>query len=97
MNNARKYAKTEINVTLTQNADSVFLRVRDYGAGIPDSEQPFVFGKFYRGSNAKAEKGAGLGLYIVKYIAEESGGSVSLKNCTLGLEVTVIFPAAKNP
>ena len=96
VNNARKYAKTEINVTLTQDADSVFLRVRDYGAGIPDSELPFVFGKFYRGSNAKEEKGAGLGLYIVRYIAEQSGGSVSLKNCTPGLEVTVIFPAAKN-
>ena len=96
VNNARKYAKTEINVTLTQDADTVSLRMRDYGAGIPDSELPFVFGKFYRGSNTKEEKGAGLGLYIVKYIAEQSGGSVSLKNCTPGLEVTVIFPAAKS-
>ena len=95
VNNARKYAKTDIDVTLTQDADTVCLRVRDYGAGIPDSELPFVFGKFYRGSNAKPEKGAGLGLYIVKYIAEQSGGSVSLKNCAPGLEVTVTLPAAK--
>ena len=96
VNNARKYAKTDIHVTLMQDADSVYLRVRDDGAGIPDSELPFVFGKFYRGSNAKQEKGAGLGLYIVKYIAEESGGSVSLKNCNPGLEVTVTLPAAKS-
>ena len=95
VNNARKYAKTEIHVTLTQEADTATLRVRDYGAGIPDSELPFVFGKFYRGSNSKEEKGAGLGLYIVQYIAEQSGGSVSLKNCTPGLEVTVSLPAAQ--
>ena len=97
VNNARKYAKTDIVVTLTQDADTVYLRVRDHGAGIPDSELPFVFGKFYRGSGAKTEKGAGLGLYIVRYIAEQSGGRVSLKNCAPGLEVTVTFPAAKSP
>ncbi|MBQ6041570.1 MAG: HAMP domain-containing histidine kinase [Oscillospiraceae bacterium] len=96
VNNARKYAQTDIRVTLTQDADTVSLRVRDYGTGIPDSELPFVFGKFYRGSNAKEEKGAGLGLYIVRYIAEQSGGSVSLKNCAPGLEVTVSLPAAKS-
>ncbi len=95
VNNARKYAKTEIRVTLTQDADTVSLRVRDYGAGIPDSELPFVSGRFYRGSNAKQEEGAGLGLYIVRYIAEQSGGSVSLKNCTPGLEVTVTLPALR--
>ncbi len=95
VNNARKYAKTEIRVTLTQDADTVSLRVRDYGAGIPDSELPFVSGRFYRGSNAKQEKGAGFGLYIVRYIAEQSGGSVSLKNCTPGLEVTVTLPALR--
>lgn len=96
VNNARKYAKTDISVTLTRDGGTLLLRVRDYGAGIPDSELPFVFGKFYRGSNAKEEKGAGLGLYIVKYIAEQSGGSVSLKNCSPGLEVTVSLPAAES-
>jgi signal transduction histidine kinase len=77
-----------------QKAENVLLQVRDYGAGIPDNELPFVFGKFYRGEKAKTEKGAGLGLYIVKYIAEQSGGSVSLQNCNPGLAVTVTLPAA---
>ncbi len=94
VNNARKYAKTKIDIAVSQEADTVSMQVRDYGAGIPDSELPFVCGKFYRGSKAKQEKGAGLGLYIVKYIAEQSGGSVALKNCAPGLAVTVSFPAA---
>lgn len=94
VNNARKYAKTNITVSVQQKAENVLLQVRDYGAGIPDNELPFVFGKFYRGEKAKTEKGAGLGLYIVKYIAEQSGGSVSLQNCNPGLAVTVTLPAA---
>ena len=94
VNNARKYAKTNITVSVQQKAENVLLQVRDYGAGIPDNELPFVFGKFYRGEKAKTEKGAGLGLYIVKYIAEQSGGSVTLQNCNPGLAVTVTLPAA---
>ncbi len=94
INNARKYAKTKITVTVKQEADNVLLQVRDYGSGIPDSELPFVCGKFYRGNGAKSEKGAGLGLYIVQYIAEQSGGSVRLQNCDPGLAVTVTLPAA---
>ena len=94
INNARKYAKTKITVSVKQEADSVLLQVRDYGSGIPDSELPFVCGKFYRGEAAKSEKGAGLGLYIVQYIAEQSGGSVRLQNCDPGLAVTVTLPAA---
>lgn len=94
INNARKYAKTKITVSVKQEADNVLLQVRDYGSGIPDSELPFVCGKFYRGNAAKSEKGAGLGLYIVQYIAEQSGGSVRLQNCDPGLAVTVTLPAA---
>lgn len=92
VNNARKYAKTKIDITLKQDADRAVLLVRDYGPGIPDAELPFVCGKFFRGTNAKNEKGAGLGLYIVKYIAEQSGGSVRIQNDRPGLSVTVTLP-----
>lgn len=90
--NARKYAKTAVDVSITRNADSVSIHFRDYGGGIPDEDIPFIFGKFYRGKNCGGEQGSGLGLYIVKYVAEQSGGGVTLKNCDKGLEITVTLP-----
>lgn len=53
---------------------------------------PFIFDKFYRGSNCGSEQGLGLGLYIVKYIAEKMGGNVILQNHDVGLEVKIILP-----
>ncbi|MCI8371827.1 MAG: HAMP domain-containing histidine kinase [Lachnospiraceae bacterium] len=92
INNARKYAQSEIDVFLTQEEEVVSLHVRDYGSGIPDENMPFVFDKFYRGSNCGKEPGSGLGLYIVKYIAEKMGGTVQLRNRTCGLEAVAAFP-----
>ncbi len=90
--NAVKYAKTEVDIKITRAADDVSIHFRDYGDGIPDEDIPFIFGKFYRGKNCGCEQGSGLGLYIVKYVMEQSGGSVTLKNCDKGLEVTVTLP-----
>ena len=94
VNNNRKYAKTDTDITVTRDERMVYMHFRDYGGGIPDEDMPFVLGKFYRGKNVSDENGAGLGLYIVNYIAEQSGGKVTLKNCEKGLEVTVSLPAA---
>ncbi|MCR4990459.1 MAG: HAMP domain-containing histidine kinase [Lachnospiraceae bacterium] len=99
INNSRKYAKTSITVSLTQLGDTVSIHFRDKGPGIPDEDMPFITEKFYRGKNSGTENGSGLGLYIVKYIAEQSGGSMELINHTSGeegLEVVVSFPI-KNP
>lgn len=61
----------------------------DYGPGIPDEDMPFIFEKFYRGKNAGTEEGAGLGLYIVKYIMEQMDGSVEAVNTGEGLSVSL--------
>ena len=71
------------------------IHFRDYGRGVPDKDMPFIFDKFYRGSNSRQQSGAGLGLYIVRYIAEQSGGSVSCRNTDNGFEVTVSLPLKK--
>lgn len=92
INNARKYAKTNIEVYFTREEGNIVLHFRDYGSGIPDENMPFIFDKFYRGNNCGDEPGSGLGLYIVKYIAEKNGGSVALQNHTPGLEVKVALP-----
>ena len=99
INNSRKYAKTSITVSLTQSGDTVSIHFRDKGPGIPNEDMPFITEKFYRGKNSGTENGSGLGLYIVKYIAEQSGGSMELINHASGeegLEVVVSFPI-KNP
>ena len=99
INNSRKYAKTNITVSLTQSDDLVSIHFRDKGPGIPDEDMPFITDKFYRGKNSGDENGSGLGLYIVKYIAEQSGGSLELTNHTSveeGLEAVVSLPIKKH-
>ena len=91
INNARKYAKTDIDVSVEIQEEQVCIRFRDHGNGIPDEDMPFIFGKFYRGKNCGQEPGSGLGLYIVKYITEKMGGKVLLHNHADGLEVTVFL------
>ena len=96
INNSRKYAKTEINISMTEADGAVEIHFRDRGEGIPDEDMPFITDKFYRGRNCGNENGSGLGLYIVKYITEQSGGELELKNLNPGLEVTVTLPIVSN-
>ncbi|MDE6595798.1 MAG: sensor histidine kinase, partial [Oscillospiraceae bacterium] len=84
-----------IEVFCTMENENIILHFRDHGKGIPDENMPFIFDKFYRGNNCGSEQGSGLGLYIVKYIAEKMGGQVILQNHTVGLEVIIILPTIK--
>lgn len=92
MNNAGKYAKSDMDLSVSAEAGSVLLSFRDYGCGMADEDVPFVFGKFYRGKNCGSEPGSGLGLYIVKYIIEKMNGEVLLYNHRDGLEVILHLP-----
>lgn len=92
INNARKYAKSDIDVSVTQSDGNVEVHFRDYGSGIPDEDMPFIFDKFYRGKNCGNEQGSGLGLYIVKYITEQMHGKVLLHNHLDGLEAIISLP-----
>ena len=95
INNSRKYAKTLIEVGVKRSEDSAVIIFKDHGGGIPDEDMPFITGKFCRGSNCGDENGAGLGLYIVRYIAMQSGGDMKLKNSDGGLEVSITLPLLK--
>lgn len=92
ISNARKYAKTDIDVFITLSEGSILIHFRDFGKGIPDEDMPFIFDKFYRGKNCGREQGSGLGLYIVKYIIEQMDGDILLKNHNDGLESIVSLP-----
>ena len=52
----------------------------DNGPGIPEDEQPKVFQRFYRGLSNPTEEGVGIGLYLVRQIAEGQGGYVKVSS-----------------
>ncbi|MDE0121094.1 MAG: ATP-binding protein [bacterium] len=60
------------------------LEVHDSGPGIPTKDQPLVFERFYRSTEARARPGSGLGLAIVKQVIELHGGHVWAKTSPMG-------------
>ena len=79
IDNAIKYSgqRVRVIVELTNNGSSqLAVRVRDEGVGIPPSELKRIFKRFYRIPNSMAlrVKGTGLGLFIVRSVAERHGG-----------------------
>jgi two-component system sensor histidine kinase MprB len=58
--------------------------VRDRGPGIAEADLPHVFERFYRAPSARAVPGSGLGLTIVREVAERHGGSVRAENARGG-------------
>jgi K+-sensing histidine kinase KdpD len=96
LENAHKYAPqdTDITVVLAQKVNAVELLVIDNGKGIPDSEKPKIFEKFYRiGSEAtRNTKGTGLGLYLCKKIAQNHNANISVTdNKPQGSKFVVTF------
>lgn len=87
--NAVKYSgqqpQIRVDVT-TPNIDTVLLRVRDNGFGIPRKELKRIFKRFYRvHSHATGQvKGTGLGLFIVRSIARRHGGDASAESAGEG-------------
>lgn len=78
--NALIYTKDEgqIFVTISQTETNIHFEIKDTGIGIPKDEQPYIFSRFYRASNAAIMKpdASGLGLYIAKKFIESHGGKI---------------------
>lgn len=92
--NAFSFTPAEGSVTLsTQFTESqAMISVEDTGCGIEDSKIPYLFNRFYVGRENQKE-GSGLGLYIVKLIAEEFDGTVSVSSVVgKGSLFSVTFP-----
>ncbi len=90
--NAIRYTPDEglIEIILISDANVTEIIIKDSGPGIPESEIDRVFDPFYRvpGSN---QPGSGLGLSIVKTIADRLGLKVQLRSTEYGLSAHVIF------
>lgn len=93
LDNAVKYSSPprEIVVSLSSpNIDTVLLRIRDNGVGLPSTELKRIFKRFYRAHSRGAEqvKGTGLGLFIVRSIARRHGGDAFAESGGEGLGST---------
>ena len=82
LDNAVKYTSAGGAVRVTATAYQMFsaIHVSDTGLGIPEEEQPRVFQRFYRGAEHAEEEGVGIGLYLVRQIAEGQGGYVKVSS-----------------
>ena len=84
MTNAYKYTPQggRISIGLSIRQDKAVVAVKDTGYGIPLSEQKLIFTKFYRASNITRldTTGTGIGLYLVKRLAEYLGGEITFKS-----------------
>jgi two-component system, OmpR family, sensor kinase len=80
LENARRYSPQDLSATLARhptNASLAVLGVHDRGPGVPQAERERIFEPFYRAQAASEHQGGvGLGLALVKSIAQRHGGGV---------------------
>ena len=83
-----------IVIELRMAVDHVYLAVRDYGPGIPQSEMKKVFQEFYRVENemTRTTQGTGIGLSMVKKLCTLSNMKIEIENANPGLRTKIHFP-----
>jgi signal transduction histidine kinase len=82
VDNATKFGAA-VEVGVTSRDGEVLIEVRDDGPGVPAAMLASVFEPFFKGDNARSQQGSGgfgLGLSIVREIAERHGGGVEIEN-----------------
>lgn len=99
IHNAIKYSDKGglIDVILRQEDHEIIATVRDYGTGIDPEQKELIFSAFYRVEEDRArsegEGGAGLGLYLVKQIADKHNGHIQIDSeVGEGTSVSVFLP-----
>ncbi|WP_407270483.1 sensor histidine kinase [Radiobacillus sp. PE A8.2] len=99
--NAVKYStgKTkQLVISIYERAGKAVLEVKDFGIGIPLVDQKRVFNKFYTGENGrKYRESTGMGLYLVKEVAERLEHRIELQSTIgEGTTVRIIFSKTQN-
>ena len=101
IDNAIKYnlVNGRIDVNLNREDGRARIRISDTGIGIPESQIPRIFDRFYRVDKARSRAlgSSGLGLSIAQWIVHAHGGTISVKSrVNHGTEFTVSLPVYKN-
>jgi two-component system sensor histidine kinase CpxA len=96
--NAIRYAPagTAVELSMERRNGTVWVRVRDYGPGVPTEALPRIFDAFYRveKDRARTSGGVGLGLAIARRAVELHGGKLIARNADPGLEVEMMLRVA---
>lgn len=100
LENSRWYGSVtplKIKICLERNKEGFCICFSDNGVGVPEETLPYIFDEFYRIDESRNKKeGNGLGLYIVKFLAEAMGSSVRAENAG-GLAVYLELREEKLP
>src|SRR5204863_8571856 len=84
LSNAIKYspAAETVEMNLSPSPETVTIRVRDHGLGIPQEQQEKIFERFYRvaGPKQRVTPGLGMGLFIVAEIIKHYGGTIEVES-----------------
>jgi signal transduction histidine kinase len=96
LDNAIKYSGDSVDVRVrleTPDEKRIVLRVQDQGVGIAPEDMKRVFRRFYRVTHRSLAhiKGTGLGLFIVKAIAQKHGGKVFAESDGEGRGTTIVL------
>jgi signal transduction histidine kinase len=93
LDNAIKFTPPggQVLVVLSSQDDAVQLCISDTGIGIPVDDMPHLFSRFHRGSNASAYPGSGLGLSIVKAIADQHEANIRVESDPMGTMFVIRF------
>ncbi|MGY9049475.1 hypothetical protein P775_07820 [Puniceibacterium antarcticum] len=85
-----------ITLSLLRDGNGAVIDVADTGPGIPAQDREKVLTAFYRSDAARATEGNGLGLALVKSIADRHGARLTLSDNKPGLKVTIRFTQILN-
>lgn len=82
VDNALKYSRPDdtVEVRAFEDGPLVAIQIADTGTGIAEDDLPHVWEELYRGQNARSVTGSGLGLALVRAIAERHGGHLVLQS-----------------
>lgn len=93
LDNARKYSEASVDMEAGTDG-AVYIKIRDYGVGIPKESLPHVFERFYRVDKARSREtgGFGLGLSLAKELADSLHLQLEIDSIEqLGTTVTIVF------
>lgn len=94
LDNARKYSSEEIVVSVGEENNTPYIKIKDKGIGIPKEDLSKIFDRFYRVDKARTRKqgGTGLGLALAKELADVIDVQISLESLEgTGTTVTIFF------
>jgi len=82
LDNAIKFTRPNdrVEVRAFEDGSNIVIEVADTGPGIPEDELPYVWDELYRGNGARGIPGSGLGLALVRAIAERHHGQVTIRS-----------------